>query len=315
VDQFASNTLRTLGIIVVSIFVILASLTLLLLALCFGMLGNLGSSGHHDPQAVNLVLGALAVAALIIALGVVIIAKLAKGIVRESAVPPLRGNTPDPPQPQPLTASTPPLVPPSALPPAVTPPTPARPAPAHSTHAQPRFAPDVVTHLSPASRAAVQRLVLAIAVQIAVQLVLIGLGRRWVFYSIPASRQSLLAISISALASNVPYLVLLFSLLRRPGRRAFAYSLAVPSILLFFGLFGNPVSIFYFLRFTNSAASFLLLIPWALHILILYLAWKAIRLTGIFPNPARLVVAAVVVFFYYTLLPVASTPCPSVFPL
>jgi hypothetical protein len=45
------------------------------------------------------------------------------------------------------------------------------------------------------------------------------------------------------------------------------------------------------------------MIPWALHVLIFYLAWKAIRLTGILPNPARIILAAVVVFLYYSLLP------------
>jgi hypothetical protein len=98
--------------------------------------------------------------------------------------------------------------------------------------------------------------------------------------------------------------VLLFSLLSNPSRRTFAYSLVIPSLLILFGTFGNSASIFFFLRFAHSPASFLLLIPWALHIFILYLAWKAIRLTGIFPNPARLIVAAIVVVIYYSLLPV-----------
>ena len=93
-DQFASNTLRTLGIVVTSIFVIFASLALLLLALCFGMLGSLGGSGHRDPQTIPILFGLMAVAALIITLGVITIAKLAKGIIRESAVPPLRWNAP-----------------------------------------------------------------------------------------------------------------------------------------------------------------------------------------------------------------------------
>ena len=98
--------------------------------------------------------------------------------------------------------------------------------------------------------------------------------------------------------------MLLFSLLSNPSRRTFAYSLVIPSLLILFGIFGNSASIFFFIRFAHSPASFLLLIPWALHIFILYLAWKAIRLTGILPNPARLIVAAVVVVIYYSLLPV-----------
>jgi hypothetical protein len=108
---------------------------------------------------------------------------------------------------------------------------------------------------------------------------------------------------ISAFASNAPYLVLLFSLLRRPGRRAFAYALAIPSILIFFGVFGSSALIFYLLQRTHSATPLLIVIPWALHVLIFYLAWKAIRLTGILPNPARIILAAIVTFLYYSLLP------------
>src|SRR5208282_734103 len=96
-DRHASNTLRTLAIVAISIVVIIGSLGLLLLALCFGMLGNLGGSGHHDPQVINFVIAALVAAALLIAFGVFGVAKLAKGIIRESPVPPLRWNVPDDP--------------------------------------------------------------------------------------------------------------------------------------------------------------------------------------------------------------------------
>jgi len=317
-DQFASNTLRTLGIVVTSIFVIFASLALLLLALCFGMLGSLGGSGHRDPQTIPILFGLMAVAALIITLGVITIAKLAKGIIRESAVPPLRWNAPTAPAGTTLQAcpersrrdhpaepsSTPLSAPPSASA-AATPSTPPS-VPASTPHPaiQPRSTLDVVTHLSPASRAAIQRLILAIVAQIATQVVPVIFGWRWARSSVPANfRAALLTTFISALASNVPYLVLLVSLLRRPGRRAFAYALAIPSILGLYGIFGSSALIFVLLRGTNSLASFLIMIPWALHVLIFYLAWKAIRLTGILPNPARIILAAVVVFLYYSLLP------------
>ena len=309
-DQFASNTLRTLGIVVISIFVIFASLALLLFALCFGLIGGVGGNGHYDPKVVPIVVGAMAVAALIIALGVITIARLAKGIIRESAVPPLRWNAPaasvgpavlgSPVEPSSTALSAPP--PASAAATASTPPS----APASTPHptVQPRSTLDVVTHLSPASRAAIHRLILAIVAQIATQVVPVIFGWRWARSSVPANfRGALLTTFISALASNVPYLVLLFSLLRRPGRRAFAYALAIPSILGLYGIFGSSALIFVLLRGTNSLASFLVMIPWALHVLILYLAWKAIRLTGILPNPARIILAAVVVFLYYSLLP------------
>jgi len=286
-DRFASNTLRTLAIVAISLFVIVGSLLLLLLALCFGMLGGVGRPGHHDPQTLSLLYASVLAAIVLVTIGVLSIARLAKGIVHESALPPLRWNAPDP-----STASPPKTAPPSAL--------------AQAATLQPRPALDVVTHFSPASRAAIHTLVLAIAAQIAAQVAVGILGWRWALQSPIASfRPSLPIVFVSTFASNVPYLVLLISLLLKPGRRAFAYSLAIPSLLILFGTFGNSATIFYFIRFTHSAAApFLLLIPWALHIFILYLAWKAIRLTGILPNPARLIVAAVVVFLYYSLLPV-----------
>ncbi len=303
-DRHASNTLRTLAIVAISIVVIIGSLALLLLALCFGMLGNLGGSGHHDPQVINFVIGALVAAALLIAFGVFGVAKLAKGIVRESALPPLR-NVPDDPHshtpvnapPAPDSQPSIPQPPPTATP--ATPPTlPSSPTLQPSTI-------DVVTHLSPASRTAIQQLVLAIVVQVAMQVVPVVLGWRWALRStLPTYRQALFTTFLMVLATNLPYLVLIVGLLRRPGRRAFAYSLAIPSLLLLSGIFGSSVTIFYVLRMTHSFASFLMLVPWLLHALILYLAWKAIRLTGIFPNPARILVAAVVVVVYYALLPV-----------
>jgi hypothetical protein len=268
-DRFASNTFRTLGIVAISICVIVGCLLLLLLALCAGMLGAAGNPAHHDPQTTKLFYGSILAAAILVIIGVLSIAKLAKGIVRES----------------------------TALP--------APQAESQSLPLAPSVAHDVAAHLSSASRSAIHTLVLALAAQIAAQVAVGVLGWQWALQSPIASfRPSVPIALVSGVASNLPYLVLLFSLLSNPSRRTFAYSLVIPSLLILFGTFGNSASIFFFLRFAHSPASFLLLIPWALHIFILYLAWKAIRLTGIFPNPARLIVAAVVVVIYYSLLPV-----------
>ena len=268
-DRFASNTFRTLGIVAISICVIVGCLLLLLLALCAGMLGAAGNPAHHDPQTTKLFYGSILAAVVLVIIGVLSIAKLAKGIVRESTALPA---------PQPESQSLP---------------------------LAPSVAHDVAAHLSPASRSAIHTLVLALAAQIAAQVAVGVLGWQWALQSPIASfRPSVPIALVSGVASNLPYLVLLFSLLSNPSRRTFAYSLVIPSLLILFGIFGNSASIFFFIRFAHSPAAFLLLIPWALHIFILYLAWKAIRLTGIFPNPARLIVAAVVVVIYYSLLPV-----------
>jgi hypothetical protein len=316
-DRFASNTLRTLGIVFTSIFVIVCCLALLLLALCAGILGGIGGSGHHDPQTVNLFYGAILGAIAVVTIGVFVIAKLAKGIVREPAglEPPANSRWGQLPSPalseaegavqrseaqQPLPPgieqqgaaqadSVQSDVPQSEL----APPTPAPPI------AQPRPSHDVVTHLSPASRSAIQRLVTAIAAQV----VLGTLGWQWALHSTTARfRQNPLTPFASGFITNLPYLVLLLSLLRRPGRRAFAYALTIPSILILLGLFSSSATIYYLLHIAHSATPFFLLVPWAVHILILYLAWQAIRLTGILPNPARLIAAAAVIFSYYVFL-------------
>ena len=308
-DRFASNTLRTLGIVFTSIFVIVCCLALLLLALCAGILGGIGGSGQHDPQTVNLFYGAILVAILIVTLGVLVIARLAKGIVHEPAGigAPGWGHPPStvpwsevPSRPAPSNSDQPDSAQPDFAQPATAPP----PIPVQPTIAQ-RPSHDVVTHLSPASRAAIQHLVTAIAAQV----VLGTLGWQWAFRATATPfHPNRLVPYVSGFASNLPYLVLLLSLLRQPGRRAFAYALTIPSILLLSGLVSSSAIIFYLIRAAHASLSFLsslLLIPWALHFLILYLAWKTIRLTGILPNPARLIAAAAVTFVYYSLLPVA----------
>ena len=108
------------------------------------------------------------------------------------------------------------------------------------------------------------------------------------------------------LAATAPHLVLLYALLRHPGPRAFAYALVIPALHLFFGTFGHSAGIFLLLHSNPGIAGPLLLLtaaPWLLDIVILYLAWKAIRLTGIQPNSTRLIVAAAVIFIYTSFLP------------
>jgi hypothetical protein len=58
VDRFTSNTLRTLGIVLISVFVIGGSVVILLLALCFGAIASAGSgtSQHQAEQLLGLTL-------------------------------------------------------------------------------------------------------------------------------------------------------------------------------------------------------------------------------------------------------------------
>ena len=120
-DRFTSNTLRTLGIVAISIFVIVGCLLLLLLALCAGMLGAAGNPAHHDPRTTKLFYGSILAAAILVIIGVLSIAKLAKGIVRESTAlpapqPESQSLPPSPPSPRSQSRTTsPPTFPPPAV--------------------------------------------------------------------------------------------------------------------------------------------------------------------------------------------------------
>jgi len=102
----------------------------------------------------------------------------------------------------------------------------------------------------------------------------------------------------------VPYAILIYKLVKQPDRRTFAYSLAVPSVILFQSLFS--LSIFAYAYVRQPAGFLFLLVPWLVHILILVLAYKAIQQVGLRPEPPLLVRAALVTFGYFVFVHVAT---------
>lgn len=277
-DSFAANTLRTLGIIVVAICVLLTSGVLFLCALCFGAIGT--SGGQSEPGAVIAAVVFVGFALAVLVGGIIAIGALGRGYVQatDPSEPPRR------------------LVPTSAeiagqfkelLPP----------------RTQSREI-DVAAHLSPASSSAIQQLAFAIAAKITANVVLgivgwygaLGVPQAAPF---PVYRLGFMAWGLAAIA---PHILLLYALYR-PGRTAFAYALVIPSVHILFGLFGHSAFLAFILRAGQVAAPLLSVIPWMLDILILYLAWKAIRRTGLLPDPPRLIVSAVVIFLYTVSLP------------
>jgi len=308
-DSFASNTLRTLGIVLISIVVIGASGFLLLLALCFGALGVHSPADEHALT--MFVLGGGA----ILAGGIFAIAKLAKGIARGtpeyqyplSIAPVAAAEAGTPTSAAVATPAVPAVAPQTpaqaSTPEAATPAVSVSPYPPQPT---PRSTVDIA-HLRPASRIAIRNLALAISAKLAAEVLLTLSGSLWTYRLSHAPfasfRYAFLAWGIAAVA---PMIVLLYALLRHPGPRAFAYSLVIPSLHIFFGLFGHTATIFVLFRATPGISPLLpllSLLPWLLDIFILYLAWKAIRITGIQPNSTRLIVASWVIFIYTSLLP------------
>jgi len=280
-DRFAANTFRTLGIIAVAVCVILASGVLLLLGLCFAAFSKMGT-GHSNPGE-DLFVGGFFLAALAVLIGgIFAIARLARGYQRDPARPPQQAPLRLIPTSAEFSAQFKELLP---------------------SRTQTREI-DVASHLSPASSTAIQQLGAAIAAKVTAEVILGIVGWRGALGSFhapfPVYRLGFMAWGLAAIA---PHLVLLYALARRPSRTAFSYALIIPSVHILFGLFGHSAFLAFILRAGQFAAPLLTIIPWIIDILILYLAWKAIRLTGLLPDPVRLIVAAVVIFLYTVSLP------------
>ena len=264
-ERWAANTLRTLGIILTSGFVLIASLFVILLMICSG------ASDRANPQFVAL----MAVGVLLIVAGVIFIAWLSRRLYKSLAhLDPL---------------------PQGALDGNVTP--------------QPEADVTVPLHLSPLGRKAIDRLVLALGAQIFLSAVALTFNQLhfWsgprIFAPFPLRNWGLVLYGSFALY-HLPYAVLMYFLLKRPDRRAFTYSLAVPAILIMQAL----LSLGYFSLFARQhpLSMLVLFIPWAIHIVILVLAYQAIQQVGLHPEPVSLIVAAVVMLVFFSLIHVVT---------
>ena len=265
-ERWAANTLRTLGIILISGCVLLGCGVLLLFSMC-AYSGDFG--GHKHPEQGPLYIGA---AAAVLALGVWAVAVLGRGISRSSE-----------------TASQPPPSPSAPQVPLVS----------QGDHTVP-------LHLSPAGRRATNHLIAAIAAQLVVSVVIWLLNQRvfWTYPAGFAPRGLVLYLTISYFLYQVPYVILIVALHRHPDRRAFTYSIALPAVLIIQTLFSSSLVGYYFIRHPIGIG--LLGLPWILDILILVLAYKAIQQVGLHPKPSGLIVAAVVTFVYFSCIHVVT---------
>jgi len=270
-ERWAANTLRTLGIILTAGFTLVASLILLLGAMCAGMGGN-GRSDQWGP----FVLGTV----VVMAFGVTVSGWLGRGIVR-SSMSTTAGDL--------ATAG----VPYGASAPDSSAPTPAAPARAQVS---------VPMHLSPLGRKAVDRVMYAMAAQI----VLSAASWFWSqlqFWTAPrglAPHNWTLILLGPFILYHLPYGILIYHLAKKVDRRTFAYSLAVPSVLVLQALGGLSVVSYFYIR--HPAGFLLVFVPWAIHIVILVLAYKAILQVGFHPEPSSLLVAALATFLYFSFI-------------
>ncbi len=291
--------MKVLGTIFFSLIAILASLVFLLSSLC-------ASATHGDDRQIFILVALGALLFVIASMRKIAILNRKPRRVPEpdpllppySTVPP-SSAPPAPPQPSAMnsrsipSSDVPRVSQPSVAPPYIPP-----------AASQPRAIRDVVSHLSPASQAAIQQLALAVAAKITAEVAL-GLVGWYSALGSPRAPFALFKFGFLAwgLAAIAPDLALLYSLTRRPGPSTFAYSLVIPALHLLFGISGHSALLVLIPRSGQGAIPLLSIIPWILDIVVPYLAWKAIRLTGIRPDPTRLITAFVVILIYRILLP------------
>lgn len=301
-ERWAANTLRTLGIILTSGLVIISCLFLILLSMCFG-----GANENTSAQAVA---GGLIVGAILIAIaGIVFVVWLARGISRSKLVEPADENLsligPD------VNASP---VPPPGIP------LPPRPEPQFSAPLHPALLerpakplvdtpepqPSLPVHLSSLSRRTLDRLVLALGAQILLSAVawIFGQLHFWSGRQPYAPRNWTLALLAPYVLYHVPYAVLIYFLLKKPDRRTFAYSIAVPAVMMLQGVFSLGIVGYYFVH--EPRGLLLLVLPWLVHIVILLLAYKSIQQVGLHPEPSSIMIAAVTTYLFFSLIHVIT---------
>jgi hypothetical protein len=289
-DRYTSNTLRTLGIIFTSLLVLLAGAWILLVSLCFGIITTADRQhGAATPPTdyakfITIIAMMAAPAVAIIVGGIMVIAYLSRQMISSSTPYPLLPPT--------AKSSPPPPGIPSIL----------------LEHPQPQLAPpayireSVPLHLSAPSRKLLDRLALSMIAQILVSPIawIFGQLRYWTVPGSTAPHNFVSVLLGPFLLYHIPYAILIYALLKNPTRRVLTYSLAVPAVVLFQSLFSLGLVSHYYVRVPFGFL--LLFIPWSVHIVVLILAYQSIQRTGLHPDPKRLMLSAVVVFVYFTVI-------------
>lgn len=269
-ERWAANTLRTLGIILMSGFVLIGSMLLLLLSMC-------ASAGGHSDQGAPFALGAV----VTMIVGIALVSWFARAIFRSSTIP-------DPPAVESL----------FARPYAES----REPVPAPEPEPVPRPELSVPLHLSPLGRQSIHHLVLALAAQIGVSAVawFFNQLRFWTAPRAFAPHNWTLTLIAPYILHQLPYAILIYYLLKRPNRAVFTFAIAVPAVLVLQSLFGLSLIGMYYIH--HPLGFLLLAVPWSLHIVILVMAYKTIQQVGLHPYPSSIMAAAAASFFYFLMI-------------
>lgn len=272
-DRRIANTLRILAIVGTALVVIAVCGVMLNVAFFVVMKGALTRQTRIlHPQGANFVFGAILATITLVTVGVTVIVRLAKGIVRR----PARSEIP--------AAANPPTVPAVA-------------APRSPVLSQRSLHPP----LSPVVHKAIDGLVLAVVAQIAVSAItLFQLLNR---ADVPHSWTVMLLPPF--LLSEVPSAILIYVLLKRPGRGAFTFLIAMLIVPILKTLF-NPMLINSYRHiYMNHAMGIVL--SGLIYIVTLVLAYVAIQQSGLWPKFSSATLATTTTFFYFFLIE-AITP-------
>ena len=273
-ERWAANTLRTLGIIVTTILVIGGCYFLLIIAwVAFIRGGPTQNARITHPQAGDAFLGAIMVTITLVTAGILMIIKLAKGIVLHPARTNILSSATVP------AAATAPTLPSSGW----------------------RF---LDLPLRALGHDAIGLLVLALAAQIAISAV--GLFQLATFRFAPHNWTLMLLPSF--ILSELPYAILIYVLLRRPGRGAFTFLIAMLAMPILKTLF-NPLLLNSYSQIHANHGMGLawLVLSGLIYVATLVLAYVSIQRTGLWPKLSSAITATTAVFFYFFLIK-AITP-------
>jgi|SRR5882672_4233480 len=254
-ERWAANTLRGLGILLTAVLMICSCLLLLIMSMCTWKSPNNGQS-----------IGFLVGATFVLALGIFVIARLARGIIRSGS---------------PETAQSQPSPPAAAIP----------------LHISPASA-EALDHLSYAIGASIALGVLQWGMTLfRLWTTIRGVGQP----GAQTFQQPWLVIAlISAFLQYLPYILLLFRLQQNPDRPALAFSMGIPAASILHSATSLPL-MWRVLSYPQYLVPTLLplIAAFVLQIVILVLAWRANQRLGYRQEPISLIIAAAAVYVYF----------------
>jgi len=277
VERRAAKALRILSIVATVVLVIGGCYLLLTIALVVAIRGGLTRNAMiFHPLAANAFFGAILAAIALVTAGIAMSVKLAKGMVRGTARSQMVAA-----------AARPVTVPGAAALPRV-------PSPAARS-----FRLSLSLPLWPTGPDTIDRLVLALVAQVAVSAItLFQLATRpfvphnWTLMLLPPF-----------ILSEVPYAILIYVLLKRPGRRAFTFLIAM-LVIPILDMLLNPVLLnSYNQIYMNHAMGLVwLVLSGLIYVVTVVLAYMAIRQSGLQPQFPSVILATTAMFFYFFLI-------------